>query len=391
MKVPAEVSEATDVFGPAPRDGNRFRNLIDHPPHGSWSALYWFATRRPPRWPRVVAATIAPKPVERVTGNTIRATLIGHATVLLQVAGLNLLTDPIWSQRASPLSWLGPKRVRPPAIRFDDLPPIDAVLLSHSHYDHLDRPTLAALHRRDRPLVLTGLKVGRLVPAKPVVELDWWQRHALSDSIAATYVPAQHFSARSPFDRNKTLWGGFVLETPAGAVYFAGDTGAGPHIATIGERFGPMTLSLLPIGAYLPRWFMAPVHMKSGRGTRCERGPEVPHHTAHSLRYDSFGRRRLRRGAAALEKRYRHTMRRRPFGRLPDSGIRPSDRCWRLDRRWMYKPLGAQPHGAGAEGRLCRFLHAAKDVTADNRDDDGGRAGNNECFHCFGSSPRSIA
>jgi L-ascorbate metabolism protein UlaG (beta-lactamase superfamily) len=264
MTVAPQGPGAGDMFAPAPRAGGRFRNTVDHPPHGGLTALYWLLTRRRPSWPRAVAGNIGPKPVERVTGNTIRVTLIGHATVLLQVAGLNLLTDPIWSQRASPLSWLGPKRVRPPAVSFDDLPPIDAVLLSHSHFDHLDRPTLAALHRRNRAPVLTGLNVGRAVPGKSVVELDWWQHHALGDGVVATYVPAQHFSARGPFDRNRTLWGGFVLQTPAGTIYFAGDTGNGPHIAAIGQRFGPMALSLLPIGAYLPRWFMAPVHLSPG-------------------------------------------------------------------------------------------------------------------------------
>jgi L-ascorbate metabolism protein UlaG (beta-lactamase superfamily) len=250
-----------DIFGPAPRKDGRFHNLVQHAPHGSLDALRWFATRKPPKWPEQVLAAIGPKPVARVTDG-IRATLIGHATVLLQVGGLNILTDPIWSERASPVSWSGPRRVRPPAIRFDDLPKIDFVLLSHSHYDHLDRPTLTALHRRDRPQVVTGLKVGRIVPSPHVTtELDWWQSHSLGENVTATYVPAQHFSARSPFDRNKTLWGGFVLQTPAGTIYFAADTGDGPHIAAIRECFGPMALSLLPIGAYLPRWFMAPVHM----------------------------------------------------------------------------------------------------------------------------------
>lgn len=209
---------------------------------------------------RYVGNIESPKPIARV-GDGIRVTLIGHATVLLQVAGLNILTDPVWSERVGPLSWLGVKRVRPPAIAFDDLPKIDIALLSHSHYDHLDRTTLAALQRRDRPRVVTGLKVGRVVPHDNVVELDWWQRHPLRDGVSVTYVPAEHFSARGPFDRNVTLWGGFVLENPAGAIYFAGDTGAGAHIAAIAERFGPMALSLLPIGAYLPAWFMAPVHM----------------------------------------------------------------------------------------------------------------------------------
>jgi L-ascorbate metabolism protein UlaG (beta-lactamase superfamily) len=254
-------SPVPDIYSPARQVDGRFVNASGHAQHGGLRALKWFVTRRPTPWPKDVANTVVPKPVACVTGGGIRVTLIGHATVLLQVAGMNIVTDPVWSERAGPLSWLGVKRVRRPAIAFDDLPPIDVILLSHSHYDHLDRPTLAALERRDRPLLVTGLKVGRITPSKDVIELDWWQRHALRENIVVTYVPAEHFSARGPFDRNKTLWGGFVLETPAGRIYFAGDTGEGPHIAAIAKRFGPMTLSLLPIGAYLPAWFMAPVHM----------------------------------------------------------------------------------------------------------------------------------
>ena len=252
---------AADPFASARRVDGRFVNASGHAQRGGLRVLKWFLTRRPEPWPKHVANVPAALPAARIDDARIRVTLIGHATVLIQVAGLNILTDPVWSERVGPLSWLGVKRTRPPAIAFAELPKIDVVLLSHSHYDHLDRATLAALERRDRPVVVTGLKVGQVVPHDNVVELDWWQRHPLRDGIAATYVPAEHFSARGPFDRNVTLWGGFVLETPAGAIYFAGDTAAGGHIAAIAERFGPMTLSLLPIGAYLPQWIMAPVHM----------------------------------------------------------------------------------------------------------------------------------
>ena len=249
----------TSSFSGAPFDGRRFANLSGRKANGGFQALRWMLTRQRSQWPG--ALLDAPAPVARVTDGSIRATLIGHATVLLQVAGLNILTDPIWSACAGPTSWLGVKRVRPAAIAFGALPKIDVVLLSHNHYDHLDRPTLRDLVRRDDPPIMTGLKVGRSIPSGRVTELDWWQSRALSDRINATYVPAEHFSARGPFDRNASLWGGFVLETPSGTIYFAGDTGNGPHFAAIRERFGPMALSFIPIGAYEPRWFMAPVHI----------------------------------------------------------------------------------------------------------------------------------
>ena len=247
-------------FSPAPFDGRRFANLGTGQPHGLGAVLRWMLTRQRGAWPSEVANDPAPRPRARVDDGTIHATVIGHATVLIQVAGLNLLPDPVWSPTIGPVKGLGIRRVCPPALAFEDLPKIDVVLLSHNHYDHLDRPTLAALAARDRPLVLTGLKGGKAVPGE-TVELDWWQSHDLSDRLRATYVPATHFSGRGLFDRNASLWGGFVVESPSGPIYFAGDTGAGPHFAQIRERFGPITLALLPIGAYAPRWFMAAVHV----------------------------------------------------------------------------------------------------------------------------------
>ena len=251
----------SNAFDPAPRGKGKFRNASGRPANGLKAALRWLASRSRGPWPTSVEDVPVARPLERVDGGEIRATIIGHATVLVQLDGLNLLTDPVMSGRIGPTSWLGPKRVRPPAVPFGDIPKIDVVLLSHDHYDHLDRPTIAALAKRDDPLVLTGLKVGAKVPSRNVVELDWWQSHALADGVVATYVPSEHFSGRGLFDRDKSLWGGFVVETPSGKVYFAGDTGDGTHFAAIRERFGPMTLSLLPVGAYAPRWFMERVHM----------------------------------------------------------------------------------------------------------------------------------
>jgi L-ascorbate metabolism protein UlaG (beta-lactamase superfamily) len=273
-------------FSPARFDGRRFKNNSKRRPRSGLDGLRWLLSRPRSSWPRYVANSAAPKPIARVEDGSIRATLVGHATVLLQVAGLNILTDPVWSERIGPLSWLGVKRVRPPAIAFEDLPAIDVVLLSHDHYDHLDRPTLARLSTRSNPLVVTGRKVGASVPAKRVVELDWWEEAELGPGSKVTYVPAEHFSGRGIFDRNASLWGGFVLETPAGQIYFAGDTGDGPHFAQIKECFGPMTLSLLPIGAYAPRWFMSPVHIDPAEAV--EASITLESHTSLAIHFGTF-------------------------------------------------------------------------------------------------------
>ena len=249
-----------DPFAPSRRVNGHFVNASGRTQHGFLHFLRWYLWRKPPPWPDTIVNAPVQTPLPRIHDG-VRVTLVGHATTLLQVAGLNILTDPMWSDCAGPLPWLGAKRKRPPAIDFDDLPPIDIVLVSHSHYDHLDRPTLKALQRRDAPLVLTGLNVGAAIPCETIVELDWWQSHAPGDNITITYVPAEHASARGPLDRNARLWGGFVIRTPDACIYFSGDSGYGEHFAAIGERFGRFDLALLPIGAYLPRWFMAAVHM----------------------------------------------------------------------------------------------------------------------------------
>jgi L-ascorbate metabolism protein UlaG (beta-lactamase superfamily) len=195
----------------------------------------------------------------------IRATYISHSTVLLQVDGLNILTDPVYSDRASPVSFAGPRRVRAPGITLGELPPIDLILISHNHYDHLDTGTLQAILRQQpsQPVVITGLGNGALIKAlgfSDVRELDW-DTGADIGGVSIHFVECQHRSGRGLFDQMASLWGSFVLETSAGRIYFAGDSGYSPHFKEQGDKWGPFTLALLPIGAYEPRWFMADIHL----------------------------------------------------------------------------------------------------------------------------------
>lgn len=203
-------------------------------------------------------------PPARVNGDSLRTTFINHSTVLLQFDGLNVLTDPIFEQRVSPFRFVGPKRNCPPGIRFNDLPKIDVLLLSHNHWDHLEISTVKKLCARDQPEVFCPLGVKAFLEqhgCRNVTEMDWRQSAPIIDRTTLHCVPAQHFSGRGMFDRNGTLWAGYVIDSKAvGKLYFAGDSGYGPHFRTIGEQFGPMRLALIPIGAYKPNWFMSPVH-----------------------------------------------------------------------------------------------------------------------------------
>jgi L-ascorbate metabolism protein UlaG (beta-lactamase superfamily) len=244
-------------------DGKRFYNPDAPQAPGLLDALRWKLTSRPEPSPSFIADVAPSKPPRRVEGSELRVTLVNHSTVLLQQRGSNILTDPIWSERASPFSWAGPRRRRKPGVNWEDLPPIDAVLISHNHYDHLDLEALRRLSARGESTFIVPARGAQLLRSEnvgPVQELDWGESLSLT-GFTIHCVPALHFSSRGITDRNVTLWCGYVIESPERLVYFAGDTGFGPHFAQIREKFGSPRLALLPIGAYEPRWFMSPIHM----------------------------------------------------------------------------------------------------------------------------------
>jgi L-ascorbate metabolism protein UlaG (beta-lactamase superfamily) len=204
----------------------------------------------------------------------LRLSYVGHASVLIQTAGLNILLDPVWSKRASPFHFAGPKRVNDPGIVFADLPPIDVVLVSHGHYDHLDLATLSRLAAVHRPRVVTPLGNDTIMrnhdPAVAAEAYDWEDQVKIGEGVAVTLVATRHWSARNLSDRNMSLWASFVIEAPGRRVYFVADSGygSGSHFRKARERHGPFKLAILPIGAYEPRWFMRDQHMNPGESVQ---------------------------------------------------------------------------------------------------------------------------
>ncbi len=257
-----------------------FSNLNPEIKPKSWSEVFkWKLLSKQPKWPQLAPLENKVIPPKKVSSPAeICISFVGHVTFLIQTCSFNILTDPVWSERASPFSFIGPKRVTPPGIKWEDLPPIDLVLVSHNHYDHLDLNTIKKLWQRDKPHIITPLNNEKLLQ-KHIVDihttsLDWGQKAIINNNISIHLETAQHWSARSLFDVNKALWGTFVIVTPMGSLCFIGDSGYNPTIfKDIGSKYD-ILVSLIPIGAYEPRWFMKDVHMN----------PEEAVLTHHDLR-----------------------------------------------------------------------------------------------------------
>jgi L-ascorbate metabolism protein UlaG (beta-lactamase superfamily) len=266
----AEAWPLSDHF-----DGDRFFNPTL--PKGfapSLRSVFKMARGPRSRWPAWVENKGVPRLDAPLAAGDVAITFVNHATFLLQTGGIAMLTDPVWSERASPFHGFGPKRVRRPGVAFEALPTIDLVLLTHNHYDHLDVATLRQLGQRFAPTVLAAAGDARLLQPlglKDVRELDWWDEIQINDALKLTFVPSQHFSARGLFDRRKSLWGGYMIESRGRRIYFAGDSGYARHFADIRARLGPPDIAILGIGAYEPRWFMQPIHMNPAEAVQAHR------------------------------------------------------------------------------------------------------------------------
>jgi L-ascorbate metabolism protein UlaG (beta-lactamase superfamily) len=248
-------------------DGQRFFNPGIRNDKSFFTFLKWQLTSDKVPWPKSAENQFQYKAFEPDSADKIYVTFINHATFLIRWKNFNILTDPIWSERASPVSFAGPKRVRPPGALFEDLPPIDLVVVTHNHYDHLDIPTLKRLKEKFNPEFRVALGDGPLLKENgisKVQEMDWHQSEMFKkeqESLELIYVPALHWSGRGLSDRFASLWGGFIFRSGERTIFYAGDTGYSKHFKEVTNKYGPFGLAMLPIGAYEPRWFMKENHM----------------------------------------------------------------------------------------------------------------------------------
>jgi L-ascorbate metabolism protein UlaG (beta-lactamase superfamily) len=248
-------------------DGLRFHLGANTRDKTRMDLLAWRFGGERAKWPDHFASPHRDVPPVRVDGDGLRVSYVGHASVLIQTHGVNLLIDPVWSERASPVTFAGPKRVNDPGVALEDLPPLDAVLVTHNHYDHLDVATLSALAKGKAKRFITPLGNDTIMnehdPAIRAEAHDWGARVEVGRGVSVTFEPCYHWSARGLLDRRMALWTAFVIQTPSGNIYHVGDTGFGDgaFFKKMREKYESFRLAILPIGAYAPRWFMRDQHV----------------------------------------------------------------------------------------------------------------------------------
>lgn len=286
-------------------DGKRYFDPEQNHQHTVCDLLKWRLSNQSVKWPEHVEVDCYDQPPVRIFGDDLRISNIGHVTFLIQTQGLNILTDPVWSERASPISFAGPKRVINPGVHFEDLPPIDVVWISHNHYDHMDLSTIKRLWKNHKPRIITPLGNDRIIHSHDkqiaVEAYDWEDEVIISNAIKFHLTPMQHWSARGLLDHNKALWAALTIETNGGNIYFIGDSGygGGRYFKRDKEKFGQFRAAMLPMGAYEPRWFMEYAHMNPDEMLRAHNDLGQPY-TVPS-HYDVFNLTDEGRGEAKVE------------------------------------------------------------------------------------------
>lgn len=283
LSTPRYKGPVTDHF-----DGRKFFTPNGQKAKSFLDVLKWSINRE--RGPWEYGQNIKFAKPEKYLMVGVKIYFVNHSTFLIQLNGVNILTDPVWSERVSPFSWAGPRRVHEPGIQFNDLPPIHLILLTHNHYDHLDIDVVRTLVEIHQPLIITALGIKAFLAKEKIsniIELDWWESHSLSDQVVIQSVPAQHFSGRGTLDRDASLWCGYVMRLPTGNIYFAGDSGYHPtFFKEIGARCKPIIASMIPIGAYIPRWFMSPIHCSPAEAVQIHQ--EVNSKLSISMHFGTF-------------------------------------------------------------------------------------------------------
>ena len=247
--------------------GQQFNNLHSKSaPQRGWLDVWkWRFTRDPVEWPNTVHNNATPQIAKHVKADETFITYINHSTDLIQLPNLNVLTDPMFSEQVSPFPWISPKRVRAPGLELSALPKVNVVIVSHNHYDHMDLPSLKALKEKDDPIFIVPLNNAKFlqkVGIKKIIELNWWQSYAINGQQSVTLIPAVHWSQRTLFDKNESLWGSFLITSQDLKIFFSCDTGYNPEILNdIKKRIGAVDVALLPIGSYKPQWFMKMYHL----------------------------------------------------------------------------------------------------------------------------------